>query len=80
MSSQTKIASPSEGLGEVVSILDTDLLKLTMHCAILRYFPEVRVSYALDNRTPNKRFSRAAFAWLEAQIKGTKAVDLDRLD
>jgi nicotinate phosphoribosyltransferase len=57
----------SEVSEEVVSILDTDLLKLTMHCAIVRYFPDVEAVYALDNRTPNKKFSREAFVSLQNQ-------------
>lgn len=52
----------------VISFLDTDLYKLTMQCAVLRYFPDVHVTYAFTNRTPDKKFSRAAFNWLHVQI------------
>jgi nicotinic acid phosphoribosyltransferase len=52
----------------VISFLDTDLYKLTMQCAVLKYFPDVQVTYAFKNRTPEKKLSRAAFKWLEIQI------------
>ncbi|KAL8785790.1 MAG: hypothetical protein Q9213_003168 [Squamulea squamosa] len=52
----------------IFSILDTDLYKLTMQCAILKYLPDVRVTYAFTNRTPHMKLSRAAFQWLEEQI------------
>lgn len=52
----------------VISFLDTDLYKLTMQCAILKYFPNVPVTYAFTNRTPEKKLSRAAFQWLRLQI------------
>jgi nicotinate phosphoribosyltransferase len=52
----------------VISFLDTDLYKLTMHCAVLKYFPTVPVTYAFTNRTPEKKLSREAFAWLRLQI------------
>lgn len=52
----------------VISFLDTDLYKLTMQCAVLKYFPDVKVTYAFKNRTPEKKLSRAAFNWLQAQI------------
>ncbi|KFY97704.1 hypothetical protein V498_01913 [Pseudogymnoascus sp. VKM F-4517 (FW-2822)] len=52
----------------VISFLDTDLYKLTMQCAALKYFPDVPVTYAFKNRTPEKKLSRAAFDWLQIQI------------
>jgi nicotinate phosphoribosyltransferase len=52
----------------VISFLDTDLYKLTMQCAVLKYFPKVPVTYAFTNRTPEKKLSRAAFQWLRLQI------------
>jgi nicotinate phosphoribosyltransferase len=52
----------------VVSLLDTDLYKLTMQCAVLRWFREVPVTYAFTNRTPEKRLSRKAFDWLQTQV------------
>ena len=52
----------------VISFLDTDLYKLTMQCAVLKYFPDVQVTYAFKNRTPEKKLSREAFRWLQIQI------------
>lgn len=52
----------------IFSLLDTDLYKLTMQCAVLKYFPDVQVEYEFTNRTPHMRLTRAAFNWLRAQI------------
>ncbi|KAI1496355.1 nicotinate phosphoribosyltransferase [Biscogniauxia marginata] len=52
----------------VISFLDTDLYKLTMQCAVLKYYPDVPVTYAFNNRTPEKKLSRKAYAWLCDQI------------
>ncbi|ORY70192.1 Quinolinate phosphoribosyl transferase [Pseudomassariella vexata] len=52
----------------VISFLDTDLYKLTMQCAVFKYYRDVPVTYAFTNRTPEKRFSRKAFTWLSDQI------------
>ena len=56
----------------VISFLDTDLYKLTMQCAVLRCFKDVNVTYAFTNRTPDKKLSRAAFKWLEEQIRSKR--------
>lgn len=53
----------------VISFLDTDLYKLTMQCAVFKFFRDVPVTYAFTNRTPEKRLSRAAFNWLDEQIR-----------
>ncbi|PVH84671.1 nicotinate phosphoribosyltransferase [Cadophora sp. DSE1049] len=65
----------------VISFLDTDLYKLTMQCAVLRYFPKVEVTYAFKNRTPEKKLSREAFLWLQTQINklGNIALSNDEL-
>lgn len=55
----------------VISFLDTDLYKLTMQCAVLKYYKDVPVTYAFTNRTPEKKLSRKAFSWLEEQIRST---------
>lgn len=52
----------------VLSFLDTDLYKLTMQNAVLRFFPDVPVTYSFKNRTPTKKLSLAAFNWLSEQI------------
>lgn len=53
----------------VISFLDTDLYKLTMQCAVFKFFRDVPVTYAFTNRTPDKKLSRAAFKWLDEQIQ-----------
>lgn len=53
----------------VISFLDTDLYKLTMQCAVLKYFKDVPVTYKFTNRTPEKKLSRKAFLWLEDQVR-----------
>ncbi|KAI0186359.1 Quinolinate phosphoribosyl transferase [Xylaria flabelliformis] len=52
----------------VLSFLDTDLYKLTMQNAVFQHYPDVHVTYAFTNRTPEKKFSRKAFDWLCDQI------------
>lgn len=52
----------------VFSFLDTDLYKLTMQCAVLKYFPSVEVEYKFTNRTPQMRLNKTAFTWLQTQI------------
>ncbi|KAK3070129.1 nicotinate phosphoribosyltransferase, partial [Teratosphaeriaceae sp. CCFEE 6253] len=54
-----------EGVG---SILDTDLYKLTMQNAVLRYFPHVPVKYRFTNRTPHMQLNRRGFRWLQEQV------------
>ncbi|KAL2352939.1 nicotinate phosphoribosyltransferase [Cryomyces antarcticus] len=51
----------------VMSLLDTDLYKLTMQCAVLKYFSEVEVEYNFTNRTQDMKLNRAAFRWLQTQ-------------
>ncbi|KAH6620220.1 Quinolinate phosphoribosyl transferase [Boeremia exigua] len=64
------MATPASSLPEgVMSLLDTDLYKLTMQCCILKFFPDVQVTYSFTNRTPEKKLSRAAFKWLQAQVQ-----------
>ncbi|KAL2154963.1 hypothetical protein VTH82DRAFT_3639 [Thermothelomyces myriococcoides] len=53
----------------VISFLDTDLYKLTMQCAVLKYYKDVPVTYQFTNRTPEKKLSRKAFLWLEDQVR-----------
>ncbi|KAL9131498.1 MAG: hypothetical protein Q9217_000577 [Psora testacea] len=52
----------------IFSLLDTDLYKLTMQCAILKYLPDIQVTYAFTNRTPNMRLNRAAYYWMRDQV------------
>jgi nicotinate phosphoribosyltransferase len=53
----------------IFSILDTDLYKLTMQCCVLKYFPDVDVTYSFTNRTPEMKFNRAGVKWLEKHIE-----------
>lgn len=64
----------------VFSFLDTDLYKLTMQCAILKYFPSVDVEYKFTNRTPQMRLSKQAFAWLEEQIAKLAIIRLSQTE
>ncbi|EER23077.1 nicotinate phosphoribosyltransferase family protein [Coccidioides posadasii C735 delta SOWgp] len=64
---------PPEG---IFSLLDTDLYKLTMQCAILKYFPDSEVTYAYTNRTKDMKFTREAFRWLKAQIDKLSNISL----
>ena len=52
----------------VFSLLDTDLYKLTMQCAVLKHFPTIKVAYSFTNRTPHMKLTRAAYDWLHEQI------------
>lgn len=63
----------------VISFLDTDLYKLTMQCAVLKYFKDIPVTYAFKNRTPEKKLSRAAFRWLQIQINSIPPTPLSLL-
>jgi nicotinate phosphoribosyltransferase len=68
-----EVASTPEG---VTSLLDTDLYKLTMQCCILKFFPDISVTYSFTNRTPEKRLNRAAFHWLQAQVDSRPSLPL----
>ncbi|RPB11303.1 nicotinate phosphoribosyltransferase [Morchella conica CCBAS932] len=64
MATDTQYDQTQEG---IPSLLDTDLYKLTMQCAVLANYPDVDVTYAFTNRTPDLKLTRAAFEWLEVQ-------------
>ncbi|MCJ1322353.1 nicotinate phosphoribosyltransferase [Xylographa vitiligo] len=53
----------------VLSVLDTDLYKLTMQCAVLQFFPKTHVTYKFTNRTPDMRLSHEAFLWVQSQVE-----------
>lgn len=60
----------------VFSLLDTDLYKLTMQCAVLKFFASVEVEYAFTNRTPHMRLNRKAFDWLQTQTAKLENITL----
>ncbi|KAJ9605065.1 nicotinate phosphoribosyltransferase [Cladophialophora chaetospira] len=62
----------------VFSFLDTDLYKLTMQCAVLKYFPTVEIEYKFNNRTPQMRLDRDAFTWLEEQAGKLENIRLEQ--
>lgn len=66
-------ASTPEG---VFSLLDTDLYKLTMQCAVLKFFPSVEVEYSFTNRTPHMRLNQRAFDWLKEQVARLQNINL----
>jgi len=53
----------------IFSLLDTDLYKLTMQSAVLKYFPRTQVTYNFTNRTPDMKLTRKAFYWLQDQVE-----------
>ncbi|KAK5097461.1 nicotinate phosphoribosyltransferase [Lithohypha guttulata] len=60
----------------VFSFLDTDLYKLTMQSAVLKFFPDVHVEYAFTNRTPQMRLTKQAFDWLQEQVSKLANIEL----
>ncbi|KAL5462752.1 hypothetical protein PMIN06_001445 [Paraphaeosphaeria minitans] len=70
---ETTSAQLPEG---VFSLLDTDLYKLTMQCCVLKFFPDVAVTYSFTNRTPDKKLNRAAFRWLQAHVDKLENISL----
>ncbi len=70
--------STPEGIS---SLLDTDLYKLTMQCAVFGFFAVNEVAYELTNRTPEMKLTRGAYKWLQDQVHklGNLAVTGDEL-
>ncbi|RPB01713.1 nicotinate phosphoribosyltransferase [Choiromyces venosus 120613-1] len=58
----------TEAVEGIASLIDTDLYKLTMQCAVLKSYPDVDVTYAYTNRTPDLKLSREGFEWIETQV------------
>lgn len=64
--------APADGADHpegIFSLLDTDLYKLTMQAAVLKYYPDTQVSYQFTNRTPHMRLTHEAYTWLKKQIE-----------
>lgn len=53
----------------ITSLLDTDLYKITMQAAVHRNFANAQAKYALTNRTPEKKLTPEAIAWLKDEIE-----------
>ncbi|KAF2223712.1 nicotinate phosphoribosyltransferase [Elsinoe ampelina] len=53
----------------VSSILDTDLYKLTMQNAVLKFFPDIDVKYKFTNRTTHLSLNKKAYKWLQIQVQ-----------
>ena len=52
----------------IVSLLDTDLYKLTMQAAIHKHYSNIDCEFTLTNRTPEKKFTKIAIDWLIEEI------------
>ncbi|CAR28533.1 hypothetical protein ZYGR_0S01660 [Zygosaccharomyces rouxii] len=53
----------------IVSLLDTDLYKLTMHAAVFSNFPEANVVYKYTNRSSQFLFNQNAIDWIREQLE-----------
>ncbi|KAF2264355.1 nicotinate phosphoribosyltransferase [Lojkania enalia] len=47
-----------------------------MQCCVLKFFPDVSVTYSFTNRTPDKKLTRGAFRWLQAQVDKLENISL----
>jgi len=63
------MSSPVPDPEGVSSLLDTDLYKLTMQCAIIQSgWGDVEVTYGFTNRTPQLKLRPEGFEWLKHHI------------
>lgn len=73
----TAIPQQNAALPEgIFSLLDTDLYKLTMQCAVLQHYPDTDVTYHYTNRTPHLKLNRKAFEWIKVQIEKLENIAL----
>lgn len=69
MTAKTAITEPSEALlSELVSILDDDLYKFSMAHAVLRKFPNTRVTYRFTDRKAKGKWTPEALAVLQRLV------------
>ncbi|KAJ9115926.1 hypothetical protein QFC22_005069 [Naganishia vaughanmartiniae] len=59
-----------------VSLLDTDLYKLTMQNAVLKLFPDSQSEYKFTNRAPDMLFSRRDLEWIRKQVDALSTLRL----
>ncbi|KAF8475794.1 Quinolinate phosphoribosyl transferase [Kalaharituber pfeilii] len=60
---------PAPGSEGITSILDTDLYKLTMQCAVIHSgYGDVDVTYTFTNRTPDLKITRKGYEWIQEKI------------
>ncbi|CAZ79944.1 unnamed protein product [Tuber melanosporum] len=64
----SKFRHGTEAVDGIASLVDTDLYKLTMQSAVLKFYPNVDVTYAYTNRTSDLKMSREGFEWIKAQV------------
>ncbi|KAF8446504.1 Quinolinate phosphoribosyl transferase [Terfezia claveryi] len=59
----------------IASLLDTDLYKLTMQCAILHSgWGDIDVTYTFANRTPSLKIRRSGYEWLKRQVSNLGSI------
>jgi len=59
-----------------ISLLDTDLYKLTMQQAVLRHFPDVQATYRFTHRGKDAIFTRKCVEELQDAVNGFSQVEL----
>lgn len=64
----------------IFSLLDTDLYKLTMQNAVLRFFPLIHVKYSFTNRTPHMKLTKEAFIWLLTMVDNLANIRIHELE
>ncbi|CAD6574697.1 MAG: nicotinate phosphoribosyltransferase, partial [Tremellales sp. Tagirdzhanova-0007] len=74
------LAIPSDQVEIPYSILDTDLYKFTMQCAVLHHFYDAIVTIKFTNRSPQMLFSRESFDWIQERINRLSTLQLTRTE